>query len=200
MFDSPRDDIGRAELTDWQVQRLSYFLREILPANRFYARKFREAGVNVAALSLPLARPAAAAWLPFNPAAGSRWIVETENNTDDTRNSGNRSALIKSRAEIIVDDKTADGFKVTYVLRSATVEGNDPYTSIPGVGDGLGAGARVANASLNPNHVGQLLFGTFYDVRAVLEATGITDSQHTATGIPAGVGGGGLDFARSVDR
>jgi phenylacetate-CoA ligase len=53
MFAAPRDDFGRAELTDWQVQRLSSLLREILPANRFYARKFREAGVDVAALSLP---------------------------------------------------------------------------------------------------------------------------------------------------
>ncbi|HTU18634.1 MAG TPA: AMP-binding protein [Gemmataceae bacterium] len=47
MFAAPRDDIGRAELADWQAQRLSYLLREILPANRFYARKFQ----NVADLA-----------------------------------------------------------------------------------------------------------------------------------------------------
>jgi phenylacetate-CoA ligase len=40
MFAAPRDDITRAELADWQAQRLSHLLREILPANRFYARKF----------------------------------------------------------------------------------------------------------------------------------------------------------------
>ncbi|HEY7330601.1 MAG TPA: AMP-binding protein [Gemmataceae bacterium] len=39
MFAAPRDDIRRAELIDWQEQRLSQLLREILPANRFYARK-----------------------------------------------------------------------------------------------------------------------------------------------------------------
>lgn len=47
MFAAPRDDIGRAELADWQTQRLSHLLREILPANRFYARKFSK-GVDVA--------------------------------------------------------------------------------------------------------------------------------------------------------
>jgi phenylacetate-CoA ligase len=40
MFAAPRHDIGRAELADWQAQRLSQLLREILPANRFYARKW----------------------------------------------------------------------------------------------------------------------------------------------------------------
>jgi hypothetical protein len=97
-----------------------------MPLNVQTFRRAAALVVAVAALSLPMARPAAAAWLPFNPAAGSRWIVETENNTDDTRNSGNRTALIKSRAEITVDGKTADGFKVTYVLRGAMAEGNDP--------------------------------------------------------------------------
>jgi phenylacetate-CoA ligase len=41
MFAAPRDDIGRAELADWQAQRLSDLFREILPANRFYARKYQ---------------------------------------------------------------------------------------------------------------------------------------------------------------
>src|SRR5579885_2667103 len=42
MFAVPRDDIGRAELADWQAKRLSDLLREILPANRFYARKYQD--------------------------------------------------------------------------------------------------------------------------------------------------------------
>jgi phenylacetate-CoA ligase len=53
MFAAPRDDIGREELTNWQTQRLSHLLREILPANRFYAHKFREAGIEVSSLVLP---------------------------------------------------------------------------------------------------------------------------------------------------
>ena len=40
MFAEPRDDITRAELAEWQARRLAHLLTEIVPANRFYARKF----------------------------------------------------------------------------------------------------------------------------------------------------------------
>jgi phenylacetate-CoA ligase len=65
MLAAPRDDIGRAELAQIQAQRLSVLLREVLPANRFYTRKFRKAGVDLTALSLP------AEWarLPFTTKA-----------------------------------------------------------------------------------------------------------------------------------
>ncbi len=61
MFAAPRDDIARAELAHWQIQRLSLLLRDILPGNRFYARKFQQAGIDVASLSLPADLPR----LPF---------------------------------------------------------------------------------------------------------------------------------------
>jgi phenylacetate-CoA ligase len=48
MFAAPRDDIGRAELASWQAQRLAQLLREIVPANRFYTRKYQQARVDVA--------------------------------------------------------------------------------------------------------------------------------------------------------
>jgi hypothetical protein len=94
------------------------------------AKTFRRASTLVAAfaaLSLQaVCTPAAAAWLPFNPPAGSRWIVESKASTDDVRPLTHRTALIKSRAEIIINGRTADGYSVTLVLRDATVEGNDP--------------------------------------------------------------------------
>ena len=94
------------------------------------AKTFRQARTLVAAfaaLSLQtVCTPAAAAWLPFNPPAGSRWIVESKANTDDVRPLTHRTALIKSRAEMIINGRTADGYSVTLVLRDATVEGNDP--------------------------------------------------------------------------
>src|SRR5689334_8428816 len=65
MFAAPRDDIGREELTDWQTRRLSHLLRDILPANRFYAHKFREAGIEVSALAIPTDLPR----LPFTTKA-----------------------------------------------------------------------------------------------------------------------------------
>jgi hypothetical protein len=80
-----------------------------------------------AALSLQaVCTPAAAARLPFNPPAGSRWIVESKASTDDAKPLTHRTALITSRAEMIVNGKTADGYSVTLVLRDAMVEGNDP--------------------------------------------------------------------------
>jgi phenylacetate-CoA ligase len=53
MLAGPRADIGRAELSLLQAQRLSELLRDILPDNRFYANKFQEAGIDLADLSLP---------------------------------------------------------------------------------------------------------------------------------------------------
>jgi phenylacetate-CoA ligase len=47
---TPRDDIGRDELQAMQLARLGDLLRDVVPANRFYAAKFTAAGVNPAAL------------------------------------------------------------------------------------------------------------------------------------------------------
>jgi hypothetical protein len=91
---------------------------------------FRRARILIAAfaaLSLQaVCTPAAAAWLPFNPPSGSRWIVESKASTDDVRPLTHRTVLIKSRAEMIINGRNADGYSVTLVLRDATIEGNDP--------------------------------------------------------------------------
>lgn len=90
---------------------------------------FRRALIGAfAALSLQaVCVPAAnAARMPFNPPTGSRWIVESKASTDDAKPLTYRTALIKSRAEMIINGKTADGYSVTLILRDATVEGNDP--------------------------------------------------------------------------
>jgi phenylacetate-CoA ligase len=46
MFPVPRDDLARPELNRLQSERLAALLDEILPANRFYARKFAAAGLS----------------------------------------------------------------------------------------------------------------------------------------------------------
>jgi phenylacetate-CoA ligase len=48
MSRAPQDDAPRAELTRWQGERLAALVRAILPTNRFYARKFAEAGLRAA--------------------------------------------------------------------------------------------------------------------------------------------------------
>jgi hypothetical protein len=61
---------------------------------------------------------------PYNPPVGSRWIIETEINTDDVRPDGPQTSLIKTRAELTIDQKISDGFRITYVNRGASAEGN----------------------------------------------------------------------------
>ncbi len=94
------------------------------------AKTFRRARTLVAAFAAlalqAVCTPAAAAWLPFNPPAGSRWIVESQASVDDAKPLTHRTALIKSRAEMTIVGKTGDAYSVTLVLRDATVEGNDP--------------------------------------------------------------------------
>jgi phenylacetate-CoA ligase len=46
----PRDDIGRAELQHLQARRLAALCRDVLPHNRFYARKLAGAGLDPATL------------------------------------------------------------------------------------------------------------------------------------------------------
>jgi len=66
----------------------------------------------------------AAAEAVYDPPAGSRWIVETEIRGEETRPEGSTTSLARTRAELTVEQKTSDGFRVSWVQRGATVEGN----------------------------------------------------------------------------
>ena len=68
--------------------------------------------------------------LPYNPPVGSHWVIDTETSTDDQRPGGPRTSDIKTHAEMTVDAKTADGFRISYVSRGATFEGNAPMLPI----------------------------------------------------------------------
>lgn len=90
----------------------------------------RLAGLFVLAtlvLSLPaVCARAADSERPFNPPVGSRWIIETEINGEEIRPEGKRNSLIRSRAEMTIEANLSDGFRVVYVRRGITAEGNDP--------------------------------------------------------------------------
>jgi len=66
----------------------------------------------------------------YDPPVGSRWIIETETSTDENRPDGRRTSLVKARAELVIEAKTADGFRVTYTRRGTTAEGNAPGVPI----------------------------------------------------------------------
>ncbi len=63
---------------------------------------------------------------PYNPPVGSKWIIESETHSADTRPDGPRQSVTKIHAELTVDAKTPEGFRITYVNRGASIEGNDP--------------------------------------------------------------------------
>jgi hypothetical protein len=61
---------------------------------------------------------------PYDPPPGSRWIIETSVASDETAPGGPQSLAIKTRAEMIVEQRTPAGFVITYVNRGVSVEGN----------------------------------------------------------------------------
>lgn len=71
----------------------------------------------------------AADWVerPYDPPVGSRWIVTSETNAEEVRaTQGTRTTITKQRAEFTIESKTADGYKVTYVMRDIELDGNAP--------------------------------------------------------------------------
>jgi hypothetical protein len=74
----------------------------------------------------------AADWVerPYNPPVGSRWILESKSSSDERREGGSRTMNTTMRGELTIDSKTADGFKITYVGRSAVIDGNSPNVAL----------------------------------------------------------------------
>jgi hypothetical protein len=60
----------------------------------------------------------------YDPLTGSRWIVESEIRGEEIRPEGSTTSLVKTRAELTVEEKTPDGFRISWVQRGASVEGN----------------------------------------------------------------------------
>ena len=80
--------------------------------------------VAVVAFAMFDAMPGFAAEQVYNPPAASRWMVETETRGEEIRPDSTATSLIRTRAELTIEQKTADGFHISYVQRDATVEGN----------------------------------------------------------------------------
>ena len=78
----------------------------------------------VAAIAMFDIVPAFAAEPVYDPQVGSRWMVETEARSEEMRPDGTATSMIKTRGELTIEQKTANGFRISYVQRDATVEGN----------------------------------------------------------------------------
>ena len=80
--------------------------------------------VAVAAIAMFDIAAAFAAEPVYDPQVGSRWMVETEARSEEVRPDGTATSMIRTRGELTIEQKTADGFRISYVQRDATVEGN----------------------------------------------------------------------------
>ena len=80
----------------------------------------------------PAASARAADWLerPFDPPAGSRWVVKTSETSDDNSDGHVEASVITTVSELTVEQKTADGFRVSYALRDAAYQGDPQRASI----------------------------------------------------------------------
>jgi hypothetical protein len=68
----------------------------------------------------------AAEWVerPFDPPAGSRWIIQLDTTTEEERDGRLQKTARSMTAELNVEQKLADGFRITYVVRKAAYEGD----------------------------------------------------------------------------
>jgi hypothetical protein len=68
----------------------------------------------------------AAEWVerPFEPPAGSRWIIQSNETTEESRDGRVQTSVATSTSELTIEQKLVDGFRITYVMRNAAYEGN----------------------------------------------------------------------------
>ena len=71
--------------------------------------------VVAALISMSAVRATAAdtAERPYDPPVCSRWIIESETSSDEVKPDGPQTSLIKSRAELTIEQKTSDGFRIS---------------------------------------------------------------------------------------
>ena len=69
----------------------------------------------------------AAEWVetPFDPPIGSRWIIQTNETTEDNRDGRVQTSVTTETSELTIDQKIPDGFRVSYVKRDASYKGDD---------------------------------------------------------------------------
>ena len=68
----------------------------------------------------------AADWIerPYDPPAGSHWIIQSEDVTEADANGQHVQSSLTTTAELIFEQKTAEGFRVTYIMRNAAYGGD----------------------------------------------------------------------------
>jgi hypothetical protein len=60
---------------------------------------------------------------PFDPLAGNRWIIHSNETTRDERDGAEQMSVTSLTAELTIDEKTGEGFHITYVVQNAGYQG-----------------------------------------------------------------------------
>lgn len=67
----------------------------------------------------------------YDPPVGSRWSIVSASDSEDNRGAAEkRDQHIRTSAEFTIDEKLADGYRITYVNRDIAITGNAPGTEI----------------------------------------------------------------------
>ena len=75
---------------------------------------------------------------PYNPQVGSRWTIHSDTKAIEHRGPGDeRNQQTSMRSELTIDEKLADGYRISYVSREIKVSGNTPVARV--LGDVFGA-------------------------------------------------------------
>jgi len=70
---------------------------------------------------------------PYNPPVGSRWTVQSDAKSVEHRGPGEeRNQQTSIRSELTIDEKLADGYRISYVSREIKVSGNTPVARVLG--------------------------------------------------------------------
>ena len=99
--------------------------------------------VAAALLAAGLSAPASAQQQPYvekpyNPAVGSRWAIHSDSKSVERRAAGEeRNQQISMRAELTIDAKLTDGYRISYISREIRVSGNTSGARL--LGDVFGA-------------------------------------------------------------
>jgi hypothetical protein len=67
---------------------------------------------------------------PYDPAIGSRWIVRSQSDEVDSRADSVWTTHTVSRGELTIEGRIATGFRITYVTRDISIDGDSPALEI----------------------------------------------------------------------
>ncbi|HEY4141166.1 MAG TPA: hypothetical protein VGM57_07125 [Pseudolabrys sp.] len=89
--------------------------------------------IAIAGASVPAAFAQSGPWTerPYNPPVGSKWSIVSVSQAEELRPpNDNRNQQVRTVSELTIEEKLADGFRVSFVTRDMQITGNTPGAAI----------------------------------------------------------------------